>query len=81
VILSWPVGAHHIVLRNACKSAKTPLRGINAFLAGLGFMSPLQGALRTSALVMAVAFPHHAVQEKAAPVALSEIAGRDARKA
>jgi hypothetical protein len=26
---------------------------------------------------MAVAFPHHAVQEKAAPDARSEIAGRD----
>src|SRR6202051_1180960 len=37
-----------------------------------------QGALRTSALVMAVAFPHHAVQEKAAPEALGKIAGRDA---
>src|ERR1700716_1083340 len=34
-------------------------------------MSPLQGHLRTSALVMAVAFPHHAVQEKTAPDALS----------
>ena len=29
-------------------------------------MPALQGALRTSALVMAVAFPHHAVQETAA---------------
>src|ERR1700681_844778 len=29
-------------------------------------MPPLQGHLRTSALVMAVAFPHHAVQEKTA---------------
>ncbi len=44
-------------------------------------MSSLQGALRTSALVMTVAFPHHAVQEKAAPDALSEIAGRDVREA
>jgi hypothetical protein len=32
----------------------------------LPFMSPLQGHLRTSALVMAMAFPHHAVQEKTA---------------
>jgi hypothetical protein len=40
-------------------------------------MSPLQGTLRTSALVMAVAFPHHAVQEMTAPDALGEIAGRD----
>jgi acyl-CoA dehydrogenase len=37
-----------------------------------------QSALRTSALVMAVAFPHHAVQEKAAPEALGKIAWRDA---
>jgi hypothetical protein len=29
-------------------------------------MSALQGRLRTSALVMAVAFPHHAAQEKTA---------------
>jgi acyl-CoA dehydrogenase len=39
------------------------------------FMSPPQGALRTSALVMAVAFPHHRVQEKSAP---EPFAGRDA---
>src|ERR1700736_4092392 len=39
---------------------KTPLHGINA---GQRFMPPLQGALRASALVMAVAFPHHAGQE------------------
>jgi hypothetical protein len=38
-------------------------------------MPPLQGTLRTSALVMAVAFPHHAAQEKAAPDALGSIAG------
>jgi acyl-CoA dehydrogenase len=38
-------------------------------------MSPPQGALRTSALVMAVAFPHHRVQEKSAP---EPFAGRDA---
>jgi hypothetical protein len=38
-------------------------------------MSPLQGRLRTSALVMAVAFPHHAVQEKMAPDARTEPAG------
>jgi hypothetical protein len=31
-------------------------------------MPALQGTLRTSALVMAVAFPHHAVQEKTAPM-------------
>jgi len=29
-------------------------------------MSPLQGRLRTTTLVTAVAFPHHAVQEKTA---------------
>jgi hypothetical protein len=34
--------------------------------AAVPFMSPLQGHLRTSALVMALAFPHHAVQEKTA---------------
>jgi acyl-CoA dehydrogenase len=45
------------------------LRGINASGGGDRFMSPLQGSLRTSALVMAVAFPHHAVQEKTAPEA------------
>jgi hypothetical protein len=44
---------------------KTPLRGINA-APPVPFMSPLQGRLRTSALVTAVAFPHHAVQEKTA---------------
>jgi acyl-CoA dehydrogenase len=43
-------------------------------------MSPLQGTLRTSALVMAVAFPHHAVQEMTAPDALGEIAGREVRE-
>src|SRR3984957_17617068 len=37
-----------------------------------------QGALRTSVLVMAVAFPHHAVQEKAAPEASGKIARQDA---
>jgi hypothetical protein len=39
------------------------------------FMSPLQAALRTSALVMAVAFPHHAVQEKTAPDAWAKSPG------
>jgi acyl-CoA dehydrogenase len=34
-----------------------------------GFMLPLQAAPRTSALVMAVAFPHHAPQENTAPEA------------
>jgi len=34
--------------------------------AAVPFMPPLQGHLRTSALVMAMAFPHHAVQEKTA---------------
>jgi hypothetical protein len=32
--------------------------------AAVPFMSQLQGHLRTSALVTAMAFPHHAVQEK-----------------
>jgi hypothetical protein len=52
---------------------KTPLRGIiNS--GRRRFMPAPQGALRTSALVMAVAFPHHAVQEKAAPAASGKIA-------
>jgi hypothetical protein len=38
-------------------------------------MSPLQAALRTSALVMAVAFPHHAVEEKTAPDAWAKSPG------
>src|SRR6266849_6935132 len=59
----WPVEAHHIVPQNACKSAK--LRCAELMLtAAVPFMPPLQGHLRTSALVMAMAFPHHAVQEK-----------------
>jgi acyl-CoA dehydrogenase len=39
-------------------------------------MPPSQAALRTSALVMAVAFPHHAAQENTAPEA-RRIAARD----
>src|SRR5258705_10652184 len=35
-------------------------------------MSPLQAALRRQALVMAMAFPHHPVQEKAASDARTE---------
>jgi hypothetical protein len=42
----------------------TPLRGINN--SGGQLMSSLQAALRTSALVMAVAFPHHRAQERTA---------------
>src|SRR6202049_1128948 len=41
-------------------------------------MALLQGTLRTSALVMAGAYPHHAVQENTAPEAWAKIAGRDA---
>jgi hypothetical protein len=45
--------------------------------AAVSFMPPRQVALRRQALVMAVAFPHHAVQEKVqeknAPDARSEI--------
>jgi hypothetical protein len=64
---SWPVETHHIVPQNACKSAK--LRCAELMLAAaVPFMSPLQGHLRTSALVMAMAFPHHAVQEKTQPM-------------
>src|SRR5260370_34309484 len=65
MIGTWPVETHHIVPQNACKSAK--LRCAELMLAApLPFMSPSQGHLRTSALVMAMAFPHHAAQEKAA---------------
>src|SRR5260370_14094736 len=65
MIGTWPVETHHIVPQNACKSAK--LRCAELMLAApLPFMSPSQGHLRTSALVMATAFPHHAAQEKAA---------------
>lgn len=39
------------------------------------------GHLADIRLVMVVAFPHHAAQEKAAPDALSEIAGQDVREA
>jgi hypothetical protein len=54
------VPIYHIARGNACKSAK--LRCAELF----GFMPPLQASLRTSALVMAMAFPHHAVQEATA---------------
>jgi hypothetical protein len=59
------VARHHIVQANACKSAN--VRWPELILAQARFMSSLQAALRTSALVMAMAFPHHAVQEKTAP--------------
>jgi hypothetical protein len=36
------------------------------------YMSPLQAALRRQALVMAMAFPHHPVQEKATSDARAE---------
>jgi hypothetical protein len=59
----WSCQTHHIVPQNACKSAK--LRCAELMLAAaVPFMSPLQGHLRTSALVMAMAFPHHAVERK-----------------
>ena len=59
------VETQHIVPQNACKSPK--LRCAELMLAAaVPFMPPLQGHLRTSALVMAMAFPHHAVQEKTA---------------
>src|SRR6266702_8463271 len=61
----WPVERHHIVPQNACKSPK--LRCAELMMAAaVPFMSALQGHLRTSALVMAMAFPHHAVQENTA---------------
>src|SRR5258707_12004160 len=60
VIWNWPVERHHIVPQNDCKSAK--LRSAELMLAAaVPFMSPLQGHLRTSVLVTAMAFPHHAV--------------------
>jgi hypothetical protein len=56
---------YHIAQQNACKSTKLRCAELNA-AAPVPFMSALQGHLRTSPLVMAVAFPHHAVQEKTA---------------
>jgi hypothetical protein len=53
---------HHTVQANACKSAKL-------IISRLPFMSPLQAALRRQALVMAMAFPHHPVQEKQEKIA------------
>src|SRR5437016_2578578 len=61
----WPVERHHIVPQNACKSPKLRCAELNA-APPVPFMSPLQGHLRTTALVTAVAFPHHAVQENTA---------------
>jgi acyl-CoA dehydrogenase len=43
--------------------------------AAVPFMSPLQGHLRTSALVMTMAFPHHAVQEKTQPMPGCQVPG------
>jgi hypothetical protein len=60
VILARPrEPTYHIVRGNTCKSAK--LRCAEYF------MPRSQGARRTSALVMAAAFPHHAAQEKPHP--------------
>jgi hypothetical protein len=56
---------YHIVRQNTSQIGKTPLRGINAGGLPSSFMPPRQAALRRQPLVMAVAFPHHAVQEKA----------------
>jgi hypothetical protein len=55
---------YHIVPQNASQIGKTPLCGINTGSRPPCFMPPRQAALRRQALVMAVAFPHHAVQEK-----------------
>jgi hypothetical protein len=41
------------------------------------FMSPRRAALRRQALVMAMAFAHHRVQEKTASEAGAEIAPRE----
>src|ERR1700730_13825979 len=40
------------------------LRCAELIIPRLAFMSPLQAALRRQALVMAMAFPHHPVQDK-----------------
>src|SRR3981081_498865 len=61
---------HPIAPRNTCKSAKLRCAELIAGAAHR-LIPPSQGRHRTSALVMAVAFPHHAVQEKSAPDALS----------
>jgi hypothetical protein len=55
---------------------ESSLRGIK-YSARLAFMSPGQAALRRQALVMAMAFPHHPVQEKTASEAGAEIAPRE----
>jgi acyl-CoA dehydrogenase len=64
---------YHSARGNACKSAK--LRYAELILARASFMLPLQGHLRTSALVRAMAFPHHGLQEKTAPKARRDRAG------
>jgi hypothetical protein len=53
------------VRNKACKSAKLRLAELIPKTSRRS-MPALQGAQRTSALVMAVAFPHHARQEKRA---------------
>jgi hypothetical protein len=45
------------------------LRYAELIIPRLPFMSPLQAALRRQALVMAMAFPHHPVQEKQEKIA------------
>src|ERR1700674_4295819 len=72
---------HHIARRNTCKSAKLRCAELIAAPGPSYHIAFAGDAYRTSALVMAVAFPHHAVQEKTAPDALCEIAGQDACKA
>jgi hypothetical protein len=72
-----PAAIYHIVPQNASQIGKTPLCGITG---GGSFMPPRQAALRRQALVMAVAFPHHAVQEKTVktphPMPSAKSAGR-----
>jgi hypothetical protein len=51
------------VRKNARKSAKLRCAELMPAAGKKRFMSPPQAALRPQALVMAVAFPHHAVQE------------------
>src|SRR5512142_2175189 len=55
---------YHIAHENTCKPAK--LRPPELVIPSRGFMPSPQGRPRTSALVMAVAFPHHAAQETTA---------------
>jgi hypothetical protein len=56
---------YHIVPAIASQIRETPLRGINSTTVA-PIMPPSQGRLPTWVLVMAAAFPHHALQENTA---------------